>query len=321
MRTAPPQRIGYFGKLPSRADFVKLAGDPAVIDMLDRWLAQTMRLLSADARWRINYDAMPPVSFALVGPRRRHAIAGHLLPSHDLSGRRFPFLAARTHVVPDPARFVNDCPLAFASLWTFLEAHCPRVLRDADPAAGLQAIAEASIPLGDAAPSLSQLLAQGTVGSLGAMLDESQVPRMVLALGLLLQPVMRKQPAELHKSLVFPLPDDVNRRYPVAAFWLQLLLPFLRGADFDLAIFVTRQQDRPAMVVGFGGALAETLCALADPVAAAEQQVSLVDNAWVDEQLPTDVDLRSLASYLAQADLPLGLARDMFIKTFIGAAT
>ena len=33
------------------------------------------------------------------------------------------------------------------------------------------------------------------------------------------------------------------------------------------------------------------------------------------------LDVRSLASYLAQADLPLGLARDMFMKTFIGAAT
>lgn len=321
MRGPASERIGYFGKIPARADFVKLSDDPAAIAMLDRWLAQVMTLLPADARWRINYDAMPPVSFALVGPARRHAIAGHLLASHDQSGRRFPFLAARTHAVPDPAAFVTRCPLAFAPLWRFLETLCPKVLCAADPALHLQAIAETTVPLGEAEPTLSHLLANGTVGSLGTLLQERQFARMVLALGLLLQPVMHSQPAELHKSLVLPLPDDAVARYAVAAFWLQLIAPFLRRASFDLAIFITRQEGRPVLVVGFCAALAETLQALVDPLVGAEQQVRLGDTGWIDEQLYIDTDVRSLASYLAQADLPLGLARDMFMKTFIGAAT
>lgn len=321
MRGPASERIGYFGKIPARADFVKLSDDPAAIAMLDRWLAQVMTLLPADARWRINYDAMPPVSFALVGPARRHAIAGHLLASHDQSGRRFPFLAARTHAVPDPAAFVTRCPLAFAPLWRFLETLCPKVLCAADPALHLQAIAETTVALGEAEPTLSHLLANGTVGSLGTLLQERQFARMVLALGLLLQPVMHSQPAELHKSLVLPLPDDAVARYAVAAFWLQLIAPFLRRASFDLAIFITRQEGRPVLVVGFCAALAETLQALVDPLVGAEQQVRLGDTGWIDEQLYIDTDVRSLASYLAQADLPLGLARDMFMKTFIGAAT
>lgn len=321
MRGPSSERIGYFGKVPARADFVKLADDPAAIAMLDRWLAQVMTLLPSDARWRINYDAMPPVSFALVGPARRHAVAGHLLASHDQSGRRFPFLAARTHEVPDPAAFVTRCPLAFGPLWSFLESMCPRVLCDADPAPHLQAIADAAITLGEAEPTLSHLLAKGTVGSLGALLGERQFARMLLALGLLLQPVMHSQPAELHKSLVLPLPADPPSRFPVAAFWLQLVAPFLRRASFDLAIFVTRQEGRPVLVIGFCAALAETLRALVDPLVGLEQQVRLGDNGWIDEQLYIDTDVRSLASYLAQSDLPLGLARDMFMKTFIGAPT
>ena len=321
MRGPASERIGYFGKIPARADFVKLADDPAAISMLDRWMAQVMTQLAKDARWRINYDSMPPVSFALVGPARRHAIAGHLLASHDQSGRRFPFLAARTHAVPDPAAFVTRCPLAFAPLWAFLEDRCPRVLVDADPGPHLQAIADASVALGETEPTLSHLLANGTIGSLGALLEERQFARMVLALGLLLQPVMHSQPAELHKSLVLPLPADPGQRFAVAAFWLQLVAPFLRRASFDLAIFLTRQEGRPVLIIGFCAALAETLCALVDPLVGAEQQVRLSDTGWIDEQLYIDLDVRSLASYLAQADLPLGLARDMFMKTFIGAAT
>lgn len=320
MRGPASERIGYFGKIPARADFVKLADDAQAIAMLDRWLAQVMTQLAEDARWRINYDAMPAVSFALVGPARRHAVAGHLVASHDQSGRRFPFLAARTHAVADPAAFVTRSPLAFAPLWTFLETMCPRVLCEADPAPHLQAIADAAVALGDAEPTLSHLLANGTVGSLGNLLEERAFARMLLALGLLLQPVMHSQPAELHKSLVLPLPQDPAQRFAVAAFWLQLVAPFLRRANFDLALFITRQEGRPVLVIGFCAALAETLRALVDPLVGLEQQVRLGDTGWIDEQLYIDLDVRSLASYLAQADLPLGLARDMFMKTFIGAA-
>lgn len=321
MRGPASERIGYFGKIPARADFVKLADDPAAIAMLDRWLAQVMTQLALDARWRINYDAMPAVSFAMVGPARRHAVAGHLLASHDQSGRRFPFLAARTHAVADPAAFVTRCPLAFAPLWTFLETMCPRVLCEADPGPHLHAIADASIALGEAEPTLSHLLANGTVGSLGALLGERGFARMLLALGLLLQPVMHSQPAELHKSLVLPLPMDPGQRFAVAAFWLQLVAPFLRRASFDLALFITQQEGRPVLVIGFCAAVAETLRAVVDPLVGIEQQVRLGDTGWIDEQLYIDLDVRSLASYLAQVDLPLGLARDMFMKTFIGAAT
>jgi type VI secretion system protein ImpM len=41
----------------------------------------------------------------------------------------------------------------------------------------------------------------------------------------------------------------------------------------------------------------------------------------VDEQLGLDVDVRALASYLDQPELPLALARELFLKTFIGAGS
>lgn len=314
--------IGYFGKVPARADFVKLAHDPAALSMLDAWLAQVMTLLPSDARWRFHYDAMAPVSFALVGPARHHAVAGHLLASRGQSGRRFPFLATRTLAVADPSAFVARCPLSFAPLWVFLEEICPKVLGEADPAAYLQAIADSAIGLGDE-HALARWMEQGTVASLDALLGHA-VPdtcaaRLLLALGLLLQPVMHSQPAELHKSLVLPLPDQASARYPVAAFWLELIAPFLRRAQFDLALFITRQDGKPVLVVGFCAALAETLRAMIDPLVGAEFQVRLQDTDWIDEQLQFDADVRMLSSQLAQPDLPLALARDLFMKTFIGA--
>jgi type VI secretion system protein ImpM len=321
MRTGASDRIGYFGKLPSRSDFVKLAHDGPVMGMLDDWLAHVMSSLPSDPRWKLNYDAMAPASFAFVGPSRRHAVAGHLVASRDQAGRRFPFLMMRTLEVADPAAFVARCPVAFEPLWAFFEGMAPKVMEAADPAPHLQAICDSGLALGEPEGSLHTFLATGTVRWLTALLGAGEASRVMLALGLLLQPVMHSKPAALHKSLVLPLPQDPAMRCVVAAFWLELIAPFVRRVDFDLALFLTCQDSKPVLVIGFCGAAAETLRAIIDPVAGLEQQVRFGDTGWIDEQLGIDIDVRALASYLDQPELPLRLARELFLKTFIGAAS
>ena len=320
MMRAAPDRIGYFGKIPARSDFVKVAHDAAAMGMLDDWLAAVMQRLPSSARWKIDYDAMAPVSFAFVGPARRHAVAGHLVASHDAPGRRFPFLAMRTLDVGDPPAFVARCPLAFAPLWSFLEAAAPQVLAADDPVPHLQGISEAAIALGEDESALASFLATGTVSSLARLLGGLDAGRLVLALGLLLQPVMHSKPVQVDKSLVLPLPEDAAARAQVAAFWLALVAPFVRRTDFDLALFLTRLDERPVLVIGFCGAAAQTLHGIIDPLVGAEQQVRFADLGWIDEQLGLDVDVRALASYLDQPQLPLKMARELFLKTFIGGA-
>ena len=108
--------VGYFGKIPSRGDFVKGSDNPALIKVLDDWLAQAMDLMSADARWKLNYDAVAPLHFAFIGPRRRHAIAGHIVASSDQSNRRFPFLMMSSMEIVEPAAFVPNAPLLLGRL-------------------------------------------------------------------------------------------------------------------------------------------------------------------------------------------------------------
>ena len=319
-RAAMLDRIGYFGKIPARSDFVKVAHDAPAMGMLDDWLAAVMQRLPSSARWKIDYDAMAPVSFVFAGPARKHAVAGHLVASHDAPGRRFPFLMMRTLDVADPPAFVSRCPLAFAPLWSFLETMAPQVVAAPDPSAHLQDISEAAIPLGEYDSALAGFLATGTVSSLSRLLGDLEASRLILALGLLLQPVMHSKPTQVDKSLVLPLPEDESLRAPVAAFWLELVAPFVRRIGFDLALFFTRQEGDPVLVIGFSGAAAQTLRGIIDPLVGLEQQVRFNDTAWIDEQLGLDVDVRALASYLDQPQLPLKLARELFLKTFIGGA-
>ena len=48
-RALTSARIGCFGKIPARSDFVKVADDQTVLGMLDDWLAQVMTPMTTAA--------------------------------------------------------------------------------------------------------------------------------------------------------------------------------------------------------------------------------------------------------------------------------
>ncbi len=307
-------RIGYFGKIPSRSDFIKAADDVPLMGVLDQWLAQVMSQLPQDPRWKINYDAMPPLRFAFVGTRRRHAIAGYIVASQDQSGRRFPFLLMQRIAVPEGVDFIGHSPLALAPLWRTTTAMAQQVMSAADPEAVLQSIPDTPVGL-----DMQTRDPCGSVDALSKLLSGIDVKQLMLALGLLLQPVMRSGASQLDKSLQLPLPLEESLQAEVAAFWMSLIVPFLHKADFELALFLTRRDGRPLLVIGFNGASAQTLQAIIDPILAAEQHVDFADTSWVAEQLAIDIDVRALASYLDQPGLSLALARTLFHQSFIGA--
>ncbi|GJI94592.1 type VI secretion-associated protein [Duganella caerulea] len=319
-RAAQSARIGYFGKLPTRGDFIKAGDNLALANLLDGWLAEVMNLLSADPRWRLNYDAMQPLGFAFVGTRSRRAIAGHLRASHDLSQRRYPFLGMSVVEIDDPRSFVALSPLVLAPLWDALEPLANKVLDAAEPEECLQALATATVDIEPCAAEHQQLftdfLDRHSIAGLEAILGSASVRQMILAVGLLLQPVRRSGAARLDKSLVLPLPSAPRLRYLVASFWLDLITPFLQQADFELSLFLGEQREQPVLVVGFSGAEPETLQAFIDPLCAIEQQITFEDADWVNELIAGDASVQKLSAYLEQGQLSLRSAHALFHETF-----
>lgn len=325
-RGATPISVGYFGKIPSRGDFVKGSDSPALIKVLDDWLSQAMELMTTDARWKLNYDAVEPLHFAFVGPRRRHAVAGHIVASSDQSSRRYPFLMMGAMEVAEPAAYVPNSPLVLNRLWNRLEALTASVRDAGDPTLPLQSAASHRIELDlhaaayDAA--FEDFLELQTIGGLDTMLAQTgfqgSARQILLALGMLLQPVMASSSSRLEKSLLLPLPSDPMYRNLVAAFWMHLITPFLARADFELALFVTRIGKRPSLVLGFSGASAQTLRAIMDPQAAQEHHIDFEHLDWVEEQIDTDYGVKKLSTYLEQPNLSLKSALDSVGAAFIG---
>lgn len=314
-----PKRIGYFGKLPSRSDFVKASHDASLLAALDEWLAEVMDTLPANARWKAQYDALAPVHFGFLSPGRRHAICGHLVASRDASGRRFPFMMMRPLDVADPAAFARHCPLALAPLWHSMAGAAVELLASDEPLLSLLALGDSEVALAaHCEGALAGFLDTGTVGSLGALLGRRDPRELIMAVGMLLQPLLSHGLDDIDKSLVLPLPANPSAMFPVAAFWLELVTPFVAGTNAELALFVTQLRGSPVLVIGFSGASARTLVAMVDPDFAQDLLVTVDDTAWVDQPDASPLDPRTLSSYLEQPHTPLRLARDLYLQTFVG---
>ncbi len=318
----------YFGKLPSRGDFVRSAGHQSLIVNLDKWQSQMMERLALDPRWKLIYDAAPAMHFALLGTASTVGLAGHWLASQDASGRRFPFIAACAFDLSEPREFAPLASEALSRIWARLE----RVARQVHGAQELDApaLGLASNEVFDEAPdaqgarvAFEEFLETHSVARLEQMLAASgarlSLRQAALALGLLLQPAMAQGAARLSKLLCLPLPREADARGAVGAWWLSLVLGFFERHAIELLLFVVELEGQPHLVVGFQGASAAALNAVIDPAVLAQQGVFLDEAQWVEDEVDGDWGLRKLSNYMRDPSLSLGQALRTYREVFLGA--
>lgn len=320
---APPS---YFGKLPCRGDFVRGSQQPALIHTLDRWLTQAMELLATDPAWKGVFDAAQPTAFAFLGTRSTAGLAGHLLPSQDASGRRFPFLAATSFEVTEPLRLLARAPLALHAAWAMLERLTTGARAATDYTSVQEAMTRAEPPAPAPGPSAQAAYAEfldlQTLASVEALLStpaaRCSLRQTLLALGLLLQPVLAQGQVRLDKALVLPLGHDPAVRLHLATLWLDLVTPFFKRGDFEVALFATRWAQRPMLVVGFNGASPATLHTVLTGRPTATDSIVVTDAQWVEGYAEQDWGVRKLSTYLREPQLSLRQAVATFREVFLG---
>lgn len=92
----PPARIGWWGKLPTRGDFVGRGLPPAWRADWDAWLQRGITLAAASCEageLRERLGGFAPWRY-LALPARGPAWCGIVAPSHDRVGRAFPLTIA-----------------------------------------------------------------------------------------------------------------------------------------------------------------------------------------------------------------------------------
>jgi len=316
----------YFGKLPSRGDFVRSSAGSALIHSIDQWMSQTMELLAEEVRWKIVYDAAAPVHFAILGAQSNAGLVGHMAASQDASGRRFPFVMAASFEVADPSAFLPYSPQALSPLWGRFDAQVRQALKAEDFTQVQEQLTAQPVELETSREALlesyknfAQLLTlerfEAAVSPPGEAISFRQT---ALALGLLLQPVLSQGHAELSKGLVLPLPRDPMQLPHVLTLWVDMVTRFFKRTPAETAIFVTSHGMQPLLVIGFHGASPATLRSVIDPEICRAENVAVTEAEWVEDWIGSDYGLRKLSNQLRDPSLSLAAAVDMFRETFLG---
>ncbi|WP_434026555.1 type VI secretion system-associated protein TagF [[Pseudomonas] boreopolis] len=318
--------VSYFGKVPSRGDFVRAADNHQLLAWLDRWAGLGVELLSQNPDWKRIYDDAADIHFAFLGSRSRTVLGGQLQPSRDASQRRFPLLSAVRLEVGDPLAFIGRAPLAMNKAWAGLSRLAAQAVAQEDATAVLAEMAETRFVLNPDAKAynatFADFLDMQTLGSLEGLLHAAghtdvKLRQVLPALGLLLQPILAGGNVSVDKALDFPLPRDPLYRPLVAAFWLDVVACFVARGDFELAVLI-RNDVAPRMLVGFNGADHQVLRAALDPREAGDFLIQVQAAEWVEDYLQADYNLNRFASYLERDTLALGTARKLFGETFLG---
>jgi type VI secretion system protein ImpM len=316
-----------FGKIPSRGDFVRGTGQHQLITLLDRWVSRAMELLSEDSRWKNAYDGACAIDFLFAGSNSRISVVGHLRPSSDSSGRRFPLITAAMVERDDSLMFrcgPNGLQQSYATLARIAEsgtagAEASQLLNDLD-AVNCAADFDSAIN----ADPLGYFVRQTTLNDLADMLalanGSEALRRIILALGLLLRPVLGQGVVQIDKDLVLPLPVEECHRHHVAGLWLYLISAFLRRTAVELQLLIERRAEHPYLIVGFNGDSPTTLLSTLTPEIMAERRLLLIDPEWIDQQaeITSDYGLAKLSAYLAQPAITLEQAVTTFREVFLG---
>src|SRR5574343_269526 len=301
--------VTFFGKIPARGDFVKGSGQHQLISVLDRWVSQAMESLSIDPRWKEAYDGAAPIDFVFSAAMSRLAVVGHLRPSLDCSGRRFPFVIAAS-VARDDVLMFRCGPAGLGTVYANFAGLAELAMSEGD-VAGLLAKLDQNDPPAEFETALQSdplgtFVRRTTIDALAEMIgapSPDTVRRIILAIGLLMRPALGQGTVSIDKEIVLPLPVDEDNRNLAAALWVYLISAFVRKTTVEFQVLIARDRQRPRLVVGFNGTAATTLLVALASDLAADRVIALNDPEWVEEQpdLFNDYGVAKLSTYLSQS--------------------
>ncbi len=177
-------QVGFYGKLPGRADFVVRGLPESFLTPLGDWIERSVSAARAafGTGWSEAYLTSPVWHFALPpGLAGRQPAAGAMAPSTDRAGREFPFVVAACASSDLPAATLAAATASWVALAAELAAAA--VVRDLDPAQIQTRIADLTRVWPDTLPGLTRpvgdrtgwrLPGQGNlVGALAPLLDHA----------------------------------------------------------------------------------------------------------------------------------------------------
>ena len=226
-------QYAIFGKLPRRADFIRInATHPSAMEV-DQLLADSMKYISHCDQWQDKYTKAPSSEFLFHSADLRGGFLGVAMPSHDEARRYYPLLAGICipHDVlnGNEAEFVLANELFFSGLKDQLknaadnsvEMLACRQFMEEQLAFGHRAVADLEL----AAQLLDRHMTKTPAVKLEQSLVDSQIgdlESIILAFAFYFQMVRRYGASMASQIFLLPLPVGAGEEILGASVWLSL---------------------------------------------------------------------------------------------------
>jgi type VI secretion system protein ImpM len=249
----PPEQVSdyaVFGKLPHRADFVRVNAAHPAVNELDERLAAGLVALADSADWEQCYDNMPPVVYACRDRTVRHWMIGAWRASRDQAGRRFPLVGGVLRGAEEIEANVPLIPIAYEVFHDDLVTQIDNALDNSVEALSCQQYLQGysadfnvhAIDFNLARAVLNQFAdrTQATALERGSesFLSNESLSQACLNIAFHAD-FLRRFPSDDNQPIVIHLPGEPGQSALAAAAWLDLVERLSGGPGRVAGIFLT----------------------------------------------------------------------------------
>lgn len=224
-----------YGKLPNRADFVRVNADHAAATEFDDLIQRTFERLALQDDWERSYDASTPVEFQYVSRDHRHTFLGVLSPSWDQVGRRYPLIAGAILPSESIAGYAHIAPIAYEVFFDGLREQVATAVENSVEALSCRQFLESQLRANDTAAAdldlarsvVARFMHTTPVAALNALLTEDFLPagleQALLNLAFYRAFLRRFENPATNQLILLPLPAGKGERALFASAWLSIL--------------------------------------------------------------------------------------------------
>jgi type VI secretion system protein ImpM len=249
----PPEQVSdfaVFGKLPHRADFVRVNATHPTVNELDERLAAGLASLADNADWEQRYDNMPAVVYACRDRTARNWMIGAWRASRDQAGRRFPLVGGVLRGVDEIEANAPLIPIAYEVFHDDLVVQIDNALDNSVEALSCQQYLQGysadfnihAIDFNLARAVLNQFADRTQATSLErgseSFLSNESLSQACLNIAFHAD-FLRRFPSENNQPIVIHLPGEPGQSALAAGAWLDLIERLSGGPGRIAGIFLT----------------------------------------------------------------------------------
>ena len=254
-----------FGKLPNRADFVRVNANHPVAIEFDGQLQNALERMAAQQAVGGNAALPSAVDFLYVSRDQRYIMIGALMPSQDQAGRRYPFVATAILPADSVNGYLQVSPIAYEVFFDGLREQVVNAVENSVEALSCRQFLETNLHTYETAPDdlelarsvVDRFVSVQSARRLADLLENGVFPaalqQSLLNIAFYQAYLSRFNNPATNQLIVLPLSGKKGEQSLVASSWLAILSalwpPTTQDFSWRGSYFFRRRPDGGAQLV------------------------------------------------------------------------